>query len=199
RRYAAAWRSQFERRLRLAAVFAHLAMRPAAAALLMELARNWPGLLTLGARWGDKTRCAVNAVTIAALAPIRVTAAASSADYGFALPALRGGRKTRNDHNEGKQMTTTLEGLCAILVKDYQLDPDAVTIDAPLEGLGIDSLGVAELMFPVEDQFRIRLSPDSVRLTTVGDMVRHIDELMAMQHGGDAQAGVATLHSSCVR
>lgn len=70
RRYAAAWRSQFGRRLHLAAVFAHLAMRPGSAALLMELAGNWPGLLTLGARWGDKTRCAVNAVTIAALAPI---------------------------------------------------------------------------------------------------------------------------------
>jgi len=91
RRYAAAWRSQFGRRLRLAAVFAHLAMRPASAALLMELARNWPGLLTLGARWGDKTRCAVNAASIAALAPIGVTAGASSADYGFASPALRGG------------------------------------------------------------------------------------------------------------
>jgi len=30
-------------------------------------------------------------------------------------------------------MTTTLEGLRAILVRDYQLDPDAVTLDAPLE------------------------------------------------------------------
>ena len=96
-------------------------------------------------------------------------------------------------------MTTTLEGLRAILVKDYQLDPDAVTIDAPLEGLGIDSLGVAELMFSAEDQFRIRLSPDAVPMTTVGDVVRHIDELTAMQHGGDAQVGVVMMESSCVR
>ena len=96
-------------------------------------------------------------------------------------------------------MTTTLEGLRAILVKDYQLDPDAVTLDAPLEGLGIDSLGVAELMFTVEDQFRIRLSPDAVPMTTVGDVVRHIDELTAMQHGGDAQVGVVMMESSCVR
>ena len=100
RRYAAAWRSQFERRLRLAAVFAHLAMRPASTALLMQLARNWPGLLTLGACWADKTRCAVNAVTLAALAPIGVTVAASSADCGFALPALRG-------RSGSDEMTTT--------------------------------------------------------------------------------------------
>ena len=96
-------------------------------------------------------------------------------------------------------MTTTLEGLRAILVKDYQLDPAVVTLDAPLERLGIDSLGVAELMFTVEDQFRIRLSPDSAPLTTVGDVVRHIDTLTAMQHGSDAQAGIARVQSACVR
>lgn len=88
-------------------------------------------------------------------------------------------------------MTSTLEGLRAILVKDYQLDPDAVTLDAPLEGLGIDSLGVAELMFAVEDQFGIRLSPGSVPLTTVGDLVRHIDDLAVSPHGGNAPAGLA--------
>ena len=59
RRYAAEWRRQFAPRLRLAATFAHLAMRPRSAALLMSLVRRWPGLLTLGARWGGKVRCAI--------------------------------------------------------------------------------------------------------------------------------------------
>ena len=90
RRYAAAWRSQFAPRLRLAAVFAHLAMRPAATTLLMGLARNWPGVLTLGAQWGDKTRCAVDAATMAALAPIAASAAPCPG-RAFALPASRGG------------------------------------------------------------------------------------------------------------
>ena len=58
RRYAAAWRQQFAPRLRLAAVFAHLAMRPRSAAALMQLVRMWPGLLTQGARWGGKVRFA---------------------------------------------------------------------------------------------------------------------------------------------
>jgi len=69
RRYAAQWRRQFAPRLRLAAVFAHVAMRPATAALLVGLARTWPGFLTLGARWGGKARCAVDPATIALLAP----------------------------------------------------------------------------------------------------------------------------------
>jgi flavin-dependent dehydrogenase len=59
-RYAAQWRRHFEPRLRLAAAFAHVAMRPAPAAALMGMARAWPGLLTVGARWGGKVRCAVD-------------------------------------------------------------------------------------------------------------------------------------------
>jgi 2-polyprenyl-6-methoxyphenol hydroxylase-like FAD-dependent oxidoreductase len=54
RRYAAAWRKAFAPRLRLAAVFAHVAMRPGSAAALTRLVRIWPGLLTQGARWGGK-------------------------------------------------------------------------------------------------------------------------------------------------
>lgn len=56
RRYAAAWRKAFVPRLRLAAVFAHLAMRPRSARAMMKLAGIWPGLLTRGARWGGKVR-----------------------------------------------------------------------------------------------------------------------------------------------
>ncbi len=58
RAYAAAWRRRFASRLRLAAAFAHLAMRPRSAAVLMQVARVWPGLLTQGARWGGKVRLA---------------------------------------------------------------------------------------------------------------------------------------------
>ena len=58
RRYAANWRREFLPRLRLAAAFAHVAMRPHSAATLMTVVRNWPGLLTRGARWGGKVRLA---------------------------------------------------------------------------------------------------------------------------------------------
>ena len=58
RRYVAAWRKVFAPRLRLAATFAHLAMRPRSAAVLMKLVEVWPGMLTQGARWGGKVRFA---------------------------------------------------------------------------------------------------------------------------------------------
>ncbi|MHB1690914.1 MAG: acyl carrier protein, partial [Thiomonas sp.] len=56
-------------------------------------------------------------------------------------------------------MTTTFERLCAILVKDYKLDPESLTPDATLESLGIDSLGAAELFFNAEDVFGVTFPP----------------------------------------
>ena len=86
-------------------------------------------------------------------------------------------------------MTTTLDTLRAILVRDYKLAPETLTPDAPLESLGIDSLGVAELLFNVEDEFHITLPPEPVQLPTLGDVVGFIDGLVAAQHAGVAQAG----------
>ena len=67
-RYAAEWLRQFAPRLRLAAAFAQLAMRPKIASPFLALLRRWPSLLTQAARWGGKARCAVSPSTIAWLA-----------------------------------------------------------------------------------------------------------------------------------
>ena len=79
--------------------------------------------------------------------------------------------------------TSTFDRLCAILMKDYKLEPDQLTPDAPLEALGIDSLGVADLLFNVEDEFGISLPPEPVQLLTIGDVAQYIDQLMAAPHG----------------
>ena len=84
----------------------------------------------------------------------------------------------------------TLERLRAILVKDYQLAPEAVTAEAALESLGIDSLGVAELLFNIEDEFKVTLPREPVTLASVGDVVAFIDGLVAQQPA-DADPGVA--------
>lgn len=85
-------------------------------------------------------------------------------------------------------MTTTLESLRAILMKDYKIQPDRVTLDAPLESLGIDSLGTVELLWNIEEAFQIKLPPDPVELPTLGDVVRYVDELVASQGGVLASA-----------
>jgi len=78
-------------------------------------------------------------------------------------------------------MTTTLERLQAILVKDYKLDPAALTPDALLDELGIDSLATAELLFNIEDEFKIVLPPEPVNLRALGDVVVFIDRLVSEQ------------------
>ena len=58
KRYHAQWRRHFAPRLRLAALFAQVAMRPAVCAPLLAGLSYWPALLTQGARWAGKVRCA---------------------------------------------------------------------------------------------------------------------------------------------
>ena len=80
-------------------------------------------------------------------------------------------------------MTTTFEQLSAILVKEYKLTPDQLTLDAQLQDLGIDSLGIVELLWNIEDAFKIKLPSDPVGLTTLGDVVSYVDQLIAEQSG----------------
>ena len=78
-------------------------------------------------------------------------------------------------------MSTTFERLCAILVEDHKLLPDRLTLDAQLESLGIDSLGTVELLWHVEDAFKIKLPSEPVALPTLGDVVRYVDGLVAAE------------------
>jgi flavin-dependent dehydrogenase len=54
RDYARAWRRNFARRLHVAALFAHLFMRPASTRLATVLLERLPRLLTVGAHWSGK-------------------------------------------------------------------------------------------------------------------------------------------------
>ena len=54
REYSVAWEKKFGPRIRAAACFAHLAMRPATANALLPLLKLFPQILTVGARWSGK-------------------------------------------------------------------------------------------------------------------------------------------------
>lgn len=84
-------------------------------------------------------------------------------------------------------MSSTLEQLRDILVRDYSVAAEAVTPEAQFENLGIDSLGLAELLFTVEDEFQVTVSRDPVQVTTVAEVVAYIDGLIAEQ--GKSAAG----------
>jgi acyl carrier protein len=76
-------------------------------------------------------------------------------------------------------MPTTFERLSAILIQDHKLPLDRLTPEARLEDLEIDSLATIELLWSIEDAFKIKFLADPVGLLTLGDVVRHIDELLA--------------------
>jgi menaquinone-9 beta-reductase len=59
--YAAQWRAQFGRRLRLARCFAGTAMRPVVGRSVLALLQRSPEWLTRAAHWSGKIQCAVNA------------------------------------------------------------------------------------------------------------------------------------------
>lgn len=95
-------------------------------------------------------------------------------------------------------MTTTFERLRTMLIADYASVPESLTLDTPLEALGIDSLGLAELLFNVEDEFKLTLPTQPVPLSTVGDVVAYIDALVAAQNSRESADGAAVVSASRV-
>lgn len=81
---------------------------------------------------------------------------------------------------------TTLDAVREILHKNFDIAPDALQPDAKLDDLEIDSLAVIEVMFAVEDRFRITVPPEPAsaqgQMKTLGDLVAYIDRLIAEQN-----------------
>lgn len=89
---------------------------------------------------------------------------------------------------------TTLEFLRKIVVRDFQVDPHLLQPDVQLKDLAIDSLGLIEIMFAVEEEFSITVPPNPPDarspINTIDDLVRYIDRLVSEQHGSN-RAGEA--------
>ena len=74
----------------------------------------------------------------------------------------------------------TFDTLVDILAHDYCVSRDMVAPEATLATLGLDSLSVLELMFKIEDRYKVKIGEDTpTDLVTVSDVVRYIDSLLA--------------------
>ena len=80
---------------------------------------------------------------------------------------------------------STLERLQALLGKDFDIPVEKLERDARLEDLEIDSLRMIEILFSVEDAFKITVPGEQAelkaRLYTFGDLVDYIDSLVAQK------------------
>ena len=80
----------------------------------------------------------------------------------------------------------TLDTLVDILARDYCVAREQIRPEATLETLGLDSLSVLELMFKIEDRYKVKITGDTpTDLLTVSDVVRYIDSL---------RVGTAAIH-----
>ena len=55
---------------------------------------------------------------------------------------------------------TTLQSVQAIFKANFDLAPEVLQPDANLEDLEIDSLSMIEVLFAVEDEFKITVPPE---------------------------------------
>lgn len=93
------------------------------------------------------------------------------------------GRK-RKDH----AMSTIQDRVIEIIAEQAVLEPADVTLDSTLEDLGIDSLGLVESIFAIEEAFDISVpfnanepSESDFDISSVRSIVAGIERLIAEQ------------------
>ena len=71
------------------------------------------------------------------------------------------------------------ENLKAALAKQFELDPESITMDTNLiDDLGADSLDVVELIMELEDMYGITISDEAAaELYTVRRIVEYLEKL----------------------
>ncbi len=77
----------------------------------------------------------------------------------------------------------TLQRIKKIVLEKIDIQEIMLTPDATLEGLGLDSLDKVELMFSLEEEFKIKIPDREVTTVTIQDVVNVVDKLAAEQHG----------------
>lgn len=107
-------------------------------------------------------------------------------------------------------MTTTFDAIRAIIVRDFELPPERLQPDTLLEEIELDSLAITELVFSIEDEFRITAENTIPPFKTLGDIGDYVARLTAerdtMQRGAvkaaaapDARSKVAAAPATSKR
>jgi len=85
--------------------------------------------------------------------------------------------------------TTTFETMKRIIVKDYELEPERLTPETPLADVELDSLAITELIFALEDEFKVVAKTNGQGMQTLGDIAAYIDQLIAERDTPAARTG----------
>lgn len=85
------------------------------------------------------------------------------------------------------------EQVIDIIAEQALIEPGEVSMDATLEDLGIDSLGLVEAVFAIEEAFDVNVpfnandpSDSEFDITNVSSMVRAVEDLVAKKASAEA-------------
>jgi len=76
-------------------------------------------------------------------------------------------------------MTTTFDAIRAIIMRDFELPPERLQHDTLLEEIELDSLAITELVFQIEDEFKITADNTFPPFKTLGDIADYVARLVA--------------------
>jgi acyl carrier protein len=93
------------------------------------------------------------------------------------------------DRHKGDAMVRSIKDqVIGIIATQAVLDPDVVTPDASLESLGIDSLGLVESIFALEETFDISVpfnandpGQSGFDISTVASIIAAVERLVAQR------------------
>ncbi len=82
------------------------------------------------------------------------------------------------------------EQVVAIIAEQAMVEPEEVSMDATLESLGIDSLGLVEAVFSIEETFDISVpfnandpADSDFDITNVSTMIAAVEQLVSSRDG----------------
>ncbi|MGJ7494795.1 phosphopantetheine-binding protein [Variovorax sp. RT4R15] len=84
--------------------------------------------------------------------------------------------------------TPTFNSIAAILVNDFHVERASLKPEAVLSDLGLDSLGLMEFVFAVEDAFHLRIPEDRLDPREAGLTLQRLCEVIDL--AGEPAAGV---------
>ncbi|MFG6486415.1 acyl carrier protein [Roseateles sp. BYS78W] len=77
-------------------------------------------------------------------------------------------------------MSNTLDQLCTIAQRELGAEALTDQVDTPFVELGMDSLGLVDFMFTVEDHFHVSIEHDrALQNPTLSGLAALVDELLA--------------------
>ncbi|HXY05744.1 MAG TPA: phosphopantetheine-binding protein [Burkholderiaceae bacterium] len=78
------------------------------------------------------------------------------------------------------------EQIKSMIADHFGIDLGKLTPETEIANLGIDSLGMIEFMFEMEDKLKIRMSDSRTPLVTVADVIAEIERAVQQQQPAQA-------------